>query len=268
MLDSLPIDEVVRRTGLTSRALRFYEARGLLKPLRTQSGRRWFGPDDLERIHHIVTLKKAGFSLADIRRILSRNPVSLSAILTSQRDRLAEQRQEIAQAVALLDTALSRIDRGEPLDAATLCSLIHDGEHTMTNHEQAWRRVIDRYFTAEQQRDWETRMPAASELTQDDYQQRWRALGDRIDSALPLYPASDAALELVRDWFSLLEPFSRVATPDMWERTRAMYDGMESWPTGADAGFDKRVWDFINEATDAARKASQDIGPVPPFMRQ
>lgn len=45
MSDSFPIDEVVRRTGLTSRALRFYEARGLITPLRTQSGRRWFGPD-------------------------------------------------------------------------------------------------------------------------------------------------------------------------------------------------------------------------------
>jgi len=44
MDDSFAIDEVVRRTGLTARALRFYEARGLVSPLRTQSGRRWFGP--------------------------------------------------------------------------------------------------------------------------------------------------------------------------------------------------------------------------------
>jgi hypothetical protein len=35
-----PIDirDVAKRTGLTSRALRFYEARGLLKPLRTYGG--------------------------------------------------------------------------------------------------------------------------------------------------------------------------------------------------------------------------------------
>ena len=60
MSDSFPIDEVVRRTGLTSRALRFYEARGLITPLRTGSGRRWFGPQELERIQRIVALKKAG----------------------------------------------------------------------------------------------------------------------------------------------------------------------------------------------------------------
>jgi DNA-binding transcriptional MerR regulator len=47
MIDALTIDEVVRRTGLTSRALRFYEARGLIRPLRTGSGRRLFGPGEL-----------------------------------------------------------------------------------------------------------------------------------------------------------------------------------------------------------------------------
>ena len=40
MDDLIDIRDVVRRTGLTSRALRFSEARGLVAPLRTQSGRR------------------------------------------------------------------------------------------------------------------------------------------------------------------------------------------------------------------------------------
>ena len=35
MTELLDIADVVRRTGLTSRALRFYEARGLLAPVRT-----------------------------------------------------------------------------------------------------------------------------------------------------------------------------------------------------------------------------------------
>lgn len=39
----LDIREVARRTGLTSRALRFYEARGLLTPLRSFNGRRFHG---------------------------------------------------------------------------------------------------------------------------------------------------------------------------------------------------------------------------------
>ena len=46
MEQPLDIRDVVRMTGLTSRALRFYEARGLVTPLRTYSGRRLYGPAD------------------------------------------------------------------------------------------------------------------------------------------------------------------------------------------------------------------------------
>ena len=54
MTDSLPINEVVRRTGLTSRTLRFYETKGLVAPLRTASGRRIFGARELSRLHQIA----------------------------------------------------------------------------------------------------------------------------------------------------------------------------------------------------------------------
>jgi DNA-binding transcriptional MerR regulator len=58
LIDALDIREVARRTGLTSRALRFYEARGLVKPLRTYSGRRIYGRGELERIQQICQRRK------------------------------------------------------------------------------------------------------------------------------------------------------------------------------------------------------------------
>ncbi|PNB40215.1 MerR family transcriptional regulator, partial [Pseudomonas sp. FW305-130] len=85
-----------------------YEARGLVSPLRTQSGRRWFGPAELERVHRIVALKKAGLSLGDIKRLFDRKPIDLAALLSAQRERLAVQAQEIGDAIILIDSALSR----------------------------------------------------------------------------------------------------------------------------------------------------------------
>lgn len=58
MQDVLDIAEVVRRTGLTSRALRFYEARGLVAPLRTHSRRRLYGPGELERLNQVVRSRR------------------------------------------------------------------------------------------------------------------------------------------------------------------------------------------------------------------
>lgn len=267
MIDSLSIDEVVRRTGLTSRALRFYEARGLITPLRTHSGRRLFGPGELERIHRIVALKKAGLSLGDIKRLFDRKPIDLQALLGAQRARLAEQAGEIASAIALIDSALSRIGRGEPLDAATLCSLIRDGETVMTNQAQAWKDVVDRYYTPEEQAEWRQRMAGAPEFNQEAYLDQWRALSARIEAALPLDPASEAALAFVREWFTLLEPFSRNASKAMWEGSARMYSDMASWEGQVDPGFSKRVWDFVNEAAKAAREAGKNIGPVPAFLK-
>ncbi len=268
MSDSLPIDEVVRRTGLTSRALRYYEARGLIAPLRSGSGRRWFGPAELERIHRIVALKKAGLSLTDIKRLFDRKPIDLAALLGAQRSRLAEQAEAIAGAIRLVDTALARIDRGEPLDAATLCALIRDGDKLVTDETQAWQEVIDRYYTPEEQAAWRERMAAVPAFDQQAYVDQWRALGARIEAALPLDPASPAALGFVREWFALLEPFSRSATPVMWERSRQMYAEMDEWRGGgADPGFGKPVWDFVNEAASLALAAGEDIGPVPAWLR-
>jgi MerR family transcriptional regulator, thiopeptide resistance regulator len=267
MSDSFPIDEVVRRTGLTSRALRFYEARGLISPVRTQSGRRWFGPTELERIHRIVALKKAGLSLGDIKRLFDHKPIDLSGLLSAQRIRLTDQANEIADAITLIDTALSRIDRGEPLDAATLCSLIRDGDKVMTDEAKAWKDVVDRYYTPEQQDEWRDRMANAPTFSTEGYIAKWRDLSDRIEAALPLDPATDTALAFVREWFELLEPFSRNATKTMWEGSARMYSDMDSWEGKVDPGFSKPVWDFINSAATAARNAGKDIGPVPSFMR-
>ena len=69
MPDSLDIAEVARLTGLTSRALRFYEARGLVTPLRTASGRRYYGRAELEQLHRILAMKRAGLTLAQIQRL-------------------------------------------------------------------------------------------------------------------------------------------------------------------------------------------------------
>jgi MerR family transcriptional regulator, thiopeptide resistance regulator len=267
MSDSLPIDEVVRRTGLTSRALRFYEARGLLRPLRTTAGRRIFGAGELLRIHQIVALKKAGLSLTQMKRLFEHRSIEIEPLLRAQRDVLQTQASDVAAALAHVDTALSRIDRGEPLDAATLCSLIRDGECIMTEETNAWNGVINRYYTHEEQAEWKKNMDGALEFDQQAYMDQWKSLSQRIESAMPIDPSSDMALQFVREWFQLLAPFSERATPHMWEKSREMYSDMESWEGQVDPGFSKRVWDFISEATSIARAGGNDIGPVPAFMK-
>lgn len=68
----LKIAEVADELGLTTRAVRYYEELGLLKPAaRSEGSYRLFDDDDLERLRFIRGLRDdAGFSLSEIGRML------------------------------------------------------------------------------------------------------------------------------------------------------------------------------------------------------
>lgn len=68
--EKMQIGELSRRTGVSVRMLRHYEAKGLIAPERTASGYRRFGADDVRLVRRIVTLGEAGLTLADIRAVL------------------------------------------------------------------------------------------------------------------------------------------------------------------------------------------------------
>src|SRR5262245_34830119 len=65
--DSLTIGELARDAGVTLRALRFYQSKGLLTPRRNGSAR-LFSHDDRERLALILQGKRPGFTLIEIDR--------------------------------------------------------------------------------------------------------------------------------------------------------------------------------------------------------
>jgi DNA-binding transcriptional MerR regulator len=249
----MDISEVVRHTGLSARALRFYEARGLVTPLRTHSGRRLYGPGELQRINQVIALKSAGFSLADIGRMLDRKPIDLARLIAVQIEALDAQTATIAEARRLLLSAKSRIDRGEPLDAATFCSLIKTGNSIMD--QDNWKTVTDRYFSPEEQARWGEQMKGVpADFDFAGYSAQWNALGARIAGLLPLDPTSDRAQALLDEWKALLAPFAAVATPEMMAGASKLYDRVPEWQSDQQPPFPMAVWAFIKEASAAREK--------------
>ena len=68
----LRIQEVASETGLTTRAVRYYEEVGLLEPAaRSEGAYRLYDSSDLDRLRYIKELRDdAGFSLAHIGQLL------------------------------------------------------------------------------------------------------------------------------------------------------------------------------------------------------
>ncbi len=251
-MDSLTITEVCRRTGLSARALRFYEARGLIRAQRSAAGQRRYGADEVARLHQVTVLKRAGFSLAQIGALQGDRWLDLDRLIATQLADLTVRRSTIDEAMRGLRAVQAALTADTPIDIDTFCTLIKQGEKTMTEQTAAWQKVADRYFTAEDQARWREKMGALpADFDQNEYQAKWADLGSRIAADLPIDPASDTAQAYLAEWNALLKPFNMAADARMKTETVAMYDRMDEWSTETTPGFTKAVWDFIKAAAVA-----------------
>lgn len=64
------IGEMSAQTGASVRSLRYYEEQGLLRPYRTTSDQRVYGPDAVERVRLLRRLYGAGLNSATIASLL------------------------------------------------------------------------------------------------------------------------------------------------------------------------------------------------------
>src|SRR5215469_14536134 len=111
--------ETAKRFGISIKALRLYEKHGLLKPLRTTNGTtsaawRVYRADQIGRLVQILTLKRLGFSLAQIGELLA-DKNTLDPILAFQEQALVEDGERIARALTLIRKARAKRAAGESL---------------------------------------------------------------------------------------------------------------------------------------------------------
>ncbi len=72
--DLISIGEMARRTGLSVSAIRFYEDKGLVEPIRTSGNQRRFLRSDIRRLSFILIAQQLGLALGDIESELGRLP--------------------------------------------------------------------------------------------------------------------------------------------------------------------------------------------------
>lgn len=66
----MQLAEVMRRARLTQKAIRLYEAEGLISPARAANGRRVYSNEDLARLQFLARARRLGFPLRDCRQLL------------------------------------------------------------------------------------------------------------------------------------------------------------------------------------------------------
>ena len=111
MATSYSISELAHEFGVTARTIRFYEAEGLIAPLR-DGQRRIYRPRDRVRLRLILRGKRVGFSLKEIAEIIDLYDAphgergqleTLLERIAAKRADLEQKRQDIVAAIAHLD---------------------------------------------------------------------------------------------------------------------------------------------------------------------
>jgi DNA-binding transcriptional MerR regulator len=117
------IGELARELGVTTKALRFYEGRGLLPhPARVANGYRDFGADDLQRLRVLVGLRRLDVPLNEAAELAGLcADGQCDRVAGGVRAAIAARRAEIAQRTAelrMLDLDLAKLDAALAAGAA------------------------------------------------------------------------------------------------------------------------------------------------------
>lgn len=106
--DLVGIGVAARRFGIAESALRCWEARGLIKPARSSTERRLYGPDELHRIGLIQMWRESGLmSLDEIANVLSTRDHSWRQEVRGRLAAIERQQRRLTDARAHLEYLLS-----------------------------------------------------------------------------------------------------------------------------------------------------------------
>ncbi len=190
------IGDVARKTGLTIRALRHYDAIGLLTPARrSDAGQRLYASRDLMRLQRIVSLRALGLSLADVSDALDRDdPIGLiDRHVAHLRARIEADRRALDR----LERVANRL-RGRNSDDEDVFTFIHIST------------MIDQHYTPEQLAQLEERGQQMGGEQMHAVQQQWATLFERFDAHRQAGddPASPDVQSLVSEAQALIGQFT------------------------------------------------------------
>lgn len=115
----MKIGELSRRTGASIRSLRYYEAQGLIAPLRESNGYREYSPMAEDQVRTIRFYLQLGLTTEQIAGflncVLSRPETFCTEVLPVYESKLADIEAQIAQLTRIRDNLVDRISsfRGE-----------------------------------------------------------------------------------------------------------------------------------------------------------
>lgn len=130
--------EAAKRLGVSPKALRLYEQRGLLAPIRTETGWRAYGPNEMARAAAVVALRALGLSIAHIARVLAGDVRGLEAALATHQSTLECRVHQIGGAIEKVRALRADLALGKRLVANGLAGLLKPAAELIVGFDLPW----------------------------------------------------------------------------------------------------------------------------------
>ncbi|TWT05141.1 MerR family transcriptional regulator [Reyranella sp. CPCC 100927] len=134
----LNASEAAQRLGVSAKALRLYEQRGLIVPLRTAAGWRAYGPGEMAKAADVVALRALGLSLAQVAQVVGGDSQCLEAALAAHQAVLESRIHQLAGTVEKVQGLRADLTRGEAPEARQLAHLLGTTAEPRVRFDLPW----------------------------------------------------------------------------------------------------------------------------------
>ncbi len=244
----LTVQAVAKLSGVTPRALHYYDEIGLLCPNRGKGDYRLYSSADLLRLQQILVYRELGLPLQRIKALMDDPGFSAETALLEQRVQLEEKAEATARMLAAVDQALTRL-RG---DARVELASLFDG----FDPERYEREVADRWGETEAYAESERRTRA---YTEED----WVTIKEESDSILRRVgeaikrgesPSSAEGCALADAYRQHVDRYFYPCSASMFSEVASLYTSDDRFKQNLDR-FGDGVAAFLGEAASAHRES-------------
>lgn len=131
-------NEAAAQLGISPKALRIYEQRGLIRPVRSEANWRAYGPGEMSRLRDVVALRALGLSLAQVARLLAGDPVDMEPTLAAHQATLEAELRRTGHAVETVRAIRDDLAAGRPLTIAELARLSRPASDPLASFDLPW----------------------------------------------------------------------------------------------------------------------------------
>ncbi|UXR77809.1 MULTISPECIES: MerR family transcriptional regulator [unclassified Staphylococcus] len=238
---AMTVKEVANLVGISIRTLHHYNKIGLLIPEEiTDAGYRLYSEQNLKTLQQILFFKEIGFTLKEIKNILSNPSFDRYEALILQRKMLVEKRHHIDNMIETVDKTIEHMIGGSQ----------------MTNKERFYGLNMQfNPYEEEARRRWgdeavnetNAKLSSMSKDKQQDVSEKWDMIFMQLASLRNQSPESPKVQKVIKEWYRFLNNNFRHYSLEAFQGLSQLYIQDERFTNNIDQ-YGEGLAHFMSEA--------------------